>query len=204
MNSRLLRKDRGKKMLPNNNDLIRRVANRFQKTAMAVVLRDVAHHNWGWFSNEDQRMHIQTVDSDARNGPSRIKVWLETKGQRGFNLGEGTLPGADIRKLKSKVDAERGTIEAKWIHFMIQNDWISAVLKGSTITVTAYPKSHNKFHREIDLRLRYPGAYKGPGSWDDLPPQVTFDRENGLLVVGREKNVDDRSHIDLGEFLFVN
>ena len=50
------------------------------RAAMAVILRDVpAGHNWGWFSREDARMHLQTLD---RKHFGLYKIWLERAGRR--------------------------------------------------------------------------------------------------------------------------
>jgi hypothetical protein len=35
----------------------------------------------GWFSREDQRMHLQTVESAARSAPNTAKAWLENRGR---------------------------------------------------------------------------------------------------------------------------
>jgi hypothetical protein len=182
-----------------------KVARKFlEKQAMAVAIRNVAGHNWGWFSREDERMHVQTVEPDALKGPKKAKAWLENRGRRVFEPEVmGGLGGSDWKKVKVRVDAEREVLESLWIHFMIQNDWIKADLKGSVVTVTAYPGSHNSFTRTLDLRRRFPGAYKYAPTWDERPPKIDFDKEHGLLRIGTENNLDHRDHIDLGEFLFV-
>jgi hypothetical protein len=87
---------------------------------------------------------------------------------------------------------------------MIENDWLTADLKGSVIVLTAYPKSHNKYERKIDLKKLYPGAYGGQKSWDETPPLVEFDRGLGLLTVGTQPKLDDRNHIDVSEYLFTD
>lgn len=130
-------------MLPKDvmaEDLTKKVAERYQeKTAMAVVIRNVARHNWGWFSREDPRMHLQTVDEDSLRGPSKIKVWLEFNGKRVFELAEGQISSPDLKKLRDKVETERENIEDRWANFMYQNGWLKYQLNGSTLTLTAYP-----------------------------------------------------------------
>lgn len=186
------------------NPMAHRVAEEFkERNAMAVVLRNVADHNWGWFSREDERMHVQTVDKGSMKGPNKVKFWLEDRGARVCTLAVGNMSGADQKKVQAKVTADREHIEELWIHFMIQNDWLKADLNGSEITLTAYPNSHNRYERTIDLRRLYPGAYKGANNWDDAPPDLDWDREHGMLAVGHQKNLDDRIHIEVGEFLFT-
>ena len=44
--------------------LIQRVADT-HRLGMAKVLRNVANQDWGWFSREDERMHLQTIGAKA-------------------------------------------------------------------------------------------------------------------------------------------
>ena len=187
-----------------NGDTSKRVLARF-KEAMAVVLRNVADHNWGWFSREDQRMHLQTVEDDAREGPKKVRVWLENKGKRTFEGVTGNISGAALKKLKTRVGEDRDQIEDKWIVFMIGNGWLTAKLKGRIVTLTAYPGTHNTFTREIDLSREFPGAYPdNEQSWDRVPVYVDIDREHCALAVGTAKKTDDRNHIHLVDVLFVD
>lgn len=191
--------------LMTTNSITHRVVQKFkEKTAMAVVLRNIADHDWGWFSREDERMHLQTVEEGARSGPKRAKVWLEDDGKRICTLDDGKVSGPDFTKLQAKVKAERKNIESRWINFMIKNGWLKAELDGSVVTLTAYPKSHNKFTRTIDLRDEFPGAYSDRVAkpWDEHPPEITLDDEHAALAVGREPTLDDREHIDLTKWVF--
>lgn len=190
--------------MSNGNDTSKRVLARF-KEAMAVVLRNVADHNWGWFSREDQRMHLQTVDQGAITGPHKVRVWLENKGKRTFELSEGSPSGPKLKKLRTKVGEDRDQIEDKWIVFMIGNGWLKAKLKGRVVTLTAYPGTHNSFTREIDLGQKFPGAYPdNEYSWDKVTVYADIDPEHCALAVGTAKRMDDRNHIYLGDVLFVD
>jgi hypothetical protein len=180
-----------------------KVAERFMREAMAVVLRNVIEHDWGFFSREDQRMHLQTVDEGSREGQKKAKVWLEERGRKICESADGKVTGADLRKLQAKIEAEREHIEVMWISFMLKNDWITAKLKDSDIVLTAYPKSHNRYERVVNLREIFPGAFGGHGGWDQNPPKVEFDKTTGLLAVGTEDRLDDRNHLDVREFLFT-
>jgi hypothetical protein len=182
-----------------------RVASRYiDKTAMAVLIRNVAKHNWGYFSREDERMHLQTVDQDSLEGPKKVKFWLENRGRRTFEIAVGKLDGALSKQLESKVTAQRRYLETRWVQFMLKHDWLTATLKGSIVTLTAYPGTHNAYSRTIDLRRHFRGAYRGPKSWDETPPSVDFDLTNGLLAVGWEENLDEREHIEVSEHLFTD
>lgn len=165
---------------------------------MAVLLRNVAKHNWGWFSREDPRMHLQTVEDGSRNSPNKVKVWLESKGKRTFELAEGRISSQDMKRLKEKVDLEREALEDQWVLFMFQNGWLKFHLEGPTLTIIAYPGSHNSYTRKVDLGKEYPGV-----SWDTSPMYVDLDPTScGLLAVGPQKDMDYRIHIPLSSVLW--
>ena len=166
---------------------------------MAVILRNVAHHNWGWFSREDPRMHLQTVDENSLRGPSKTKVWLEAKGKRTFELAEGTLSGSDLKRLQQQVDAVRAQIETKWAVFMIKNGWLKVDVQGQIIVLKAYPNSRNTFTRTIDLKEEYPGV-----DWLKSKVYADLDETIGMIAVGLEKEKDDRVHIHLDVVLWGN
>lgn len=169
-----------------------KVAERFIKEAMAVVIRGVPPgYNWGWFSRKDQRMHLQVVDDEHSH--LHYKVWLERRGRRIFEP-DGKIPNKILRKLKAKVQSERERIENKWTVFMIQQGWLRAELSGRVVVLTAYPGGHNRFTRRIDLGSYYPGAYPG---WDTVLPKLDLKSSPGLLAVGPEDNPDDRNHVRL-------
>ena len=181
-----------------DTELSKKLARDFQdREAMAKLLHNVAGHDWGWFSREDQRMHLQTVEDGALYGPNKVKVWLETKGKRVFELATGTISSPDLKRLRAKVEAEREDLESRWITFMVKHGWITVELKTPIIVVTAYPNTHNKFIRELDLRKLQPGL----ANWDNYI--VDFDKDNGMLRFGTESNPDHRDSIPLVGYLFV-
>ena len=144
-------------------------------------------------------MHLQTVEDGALYGSKKVKVWLETKGKRVFELATGNLSSPDLKRLKAKVESERENLESRWITFMVKHDWITAELRTPIIVVTAYPNTHNKFTRELDLRNLQPGVK----SWDK-PMIIDFDDGNGMLRFGTEPNPDHRDSIPLVGYLFID
>ena len=175
------------------------------KYAMAVVLRNVIGHNWGWFSLEDQRMHLQTVESGARSGPNEIKVWLESKGKRILEPATKNLAGADYKKLCAKIQADRAVIEDQWATFMLNNQWLTAQLTGHIIKLTAYPGTHNSYTREIDLRKKFPGAYTdNQYSWDQRTVYMNIDPDHCAIAVGVQEKMDARNHIYIPDVLFID
>jgi transcriptional regulator with XRE-family HTH domain len=166
-----------------------------------VMLPNVAKRDWGWFSREDPRMHLQTL-GEFREGKHRVRAWLELKGQRAFVPDKGIkeMTSKEWKEFEAAVREDRKHLEARWVKFMMQNSWISARLSGSTITVVAYPATHNQFARTIDLRRVFPGAYP---YWEENPPVVDLDLKNGMLRVGpQEEDPDKRDHIALESYLW--
>src|SRR5205823_6754388 len=50
---------------------------------MPAILEDVPPgYDWGWYSREDPRMHLQVVDRQHKG--FKYKVWLEARGRRIF------------------------------------------------------------------------------------------------------------------------
>jgi hypothetical protein len=179
------------------------VASKFagmQVNAMAIQLRSVVGHHWGWYSNEEQRMHIQTLDAGAKEGPKAAKIWLESNGKRVFEVSQpGDLSAKDLKVLESRVTAARGVLEDNWAVFMIKHGWVSASVKGRILTVTGYPRSNHPIVRKVDLSEWLPGAYP---HWDAKIPQVDFDRDTGLIQVGTAPKVDGRDSLVLKDLLW--
>ncbi len=116
---------------------------------MAVIIRDKPPtYDWGWFSREDQRMHLQSVDKLHRR--LHYKVWLEERGRRVIEPEPG-IPAKVWKILQAEIVKQRLMIEAFWIALMIKNGWLKAQLKGGVIALTAYPNTPNRFERTIGL-----------------------------------------------------
>jgi len=117
------------------------------KQDMAVIIRNVPPtYNWGWFSREDPRMHVQTVDREPRD--LHYKVWLEKQGRRVFEPEPG-IPAKVLKALEKVVVKERERVDAEWATFMINKGWLRARLAGGIITIIAYPDTPNHFERTI-------------------------------------------------------
>jgi len=181
-----------------------KVVGRFKKQSMAVILRNVVKHDWGFFSEEDERMHLQTAEKGARTGKNKIKIWLETRGKRTIERATENFSGADFKKLAEQITQERKTIEDKWVVLMLKKGWLKAEIKGSVITLTAYPNSHNKYTRRIDLRKELPGAYVTHPSWDTVLVHAALQQDVCALAVGPEKNLDERVHFYLPKIIFTD
>ena len=111
------------------------LARRKGRLIMAVILEDVPPgHDWGWYSREEQRMHLQTVDERHFQ---HYKVWLEKNGKRVFEPAETKLRGKTIKlpkkvleELEDIVAAHRDDIEARWVRLMIDQQWLRLHVTG--------------------------------------------------------------------------
>jgi hypothetical protein len=121
---------------------------------MAEILRDTPPGcDWGWFSRDDQRMHLQTFDK--KHGDSGCKVWLENKGRRVIEPEPG-IPAKVLRVLQAVIHKHRVRIDREWAAFMIKRGWLEAHLAGPTSTLSTYPRSPHRFERTIGLRELIP------------------------------------------------
>src|ERR1700733_3370190 len=98
-------------------------------------------------------MRLQTLNRAHRR--LHYKVWLESKGRRVIEPEPG-IPSKILKSLKSAIHEERERIEAEWASFMIRNDWLKVRLVGSSIVLSAYPKSHNRFERTVAVQYMIP------------------------------------------------
>lgn len=139
---------------------------------MSVVIRNVPPgHNWGWYSREDQRMHLQSVDEQHD-----YKVWLETKGRRVLEP-VGKIPAKVLKRLSEEVAAHRTWIEDRWVRFMLSQGWLDLHVALPEVTLVAYPKAGGKFTRKIDLL-----SWLTPQQLETLRPEIiTLDREMAAL-----------------------
>lgn len=71
------------------------------------ALAGVGGFDWGFYSNEDPRMHVQVLNADAHVD---YKVWLERDGARVFEP-VGKIParvsGYSDRRLRRVLDASK-------------------------------------------------------------------------------------------------
>lgn len=124
---------------------------RKSRPPMSVILHDVPPgFDWGWYSREDPRMHLQVVDEEHK--VLGYKFWLEQNGKRIFEP-EGTISAKILRSLQAVVSSKRRAIDDRWVSFMIRKNWLQCHFAGSQVTLVAYPGTPNSFTRTIDLRL---------------------------------------------------
>jgi hypothetical protein len=171
---------------------------------MAVILRGVPKgYNRGWFSREDPRMHLQTVDSKHHD---LYKVWLEKKGKRVFEPA-AEIPSTVHKRLRAEVTAKRRHVEGRWVNFMIANHWLSLSMKDSLITVTAYPSvPGSRFTRVVDLADYLQGIYNPRSQmWPKepvKPEEVILSPELPAIEIWPQKEESLRYHILLSTILW--
>jgi hypothetical protein len=171
---------------------------------MTVVFRRVPKgYDWRWFSREDPRMHLQTVDSKHFTA---YKVWLERKGKRVFEPA-GDIPATILNQLKAEVSSKRLHVEGRWVNLMIANEWLTWHTRGSLVTLTAYPSiPGSKFSRVIDLADYLQGIYNPESRlWPKdkpRPEDVVLSRELPAIEIWPQKDESLRYHILLPPILW--
>ena len=171
---------------------------------MTVILREVPPgFDWGWFSREDPRMHLQTVDSKNLN---RYKVWLEADGHRAFEP-VGRIPGKTLKVLESEVKKLRRHIEGRWVNLMIENDWLMLRMRGREVTLTVYPGFPGaRFRRTLDIADYFPARYDPASSIKDkspiTPADLVLNEELAAIEVWPQKEESLRHHIFLPPVLW--
>jgi hypothetical protein len=148
-------------------------------TNVPVVIRSIpSGYDWGWYSREDPRMHVQTLD-----GPESYKVWLEEKGKRVFQP-VGKIPRKVLNPLQAKLIDQRQFIEGKWARFMLDQGWLDLHVALPHLTLVAYPQHPGKFTRKIDLRTWFPAEQLGTLR----PDIIKLDREMAALRVWSDRS----------------
>ncbi len=171
---------------------------------MAIILQDVPPGiNWGWFSREDPRMHLQAVDS---KNFGRYKVWLEKDGKRVFEP-VGSISGKILKALAAEVKKLRRHIEGRWVNFMIAQKWLELHLRGTLISVTAYPQvPGSRFTRTVDLVEWLPGIYHPDSKmWAKepvKPEEVVLSKELPAIEIYPQKDESLRHHFFLPTILW--
>jgi hypothetical protein len=118
-------------------------------TAMPVQLPDTPPgFDWGWYSREDPRMHLQTVD--PRSPKEKYKIWLESGGRRVIEP-DTPIKSSVLKAVSAAITKNRQFIEDRWVSFMIRRGWLQAHLKAPQVTLVVYPGTPNSFTRIVDL-----------------------------------------------------
>ena len=163
---------------------------------MAVILRDVPPgYDWGWFSREDPRMHIQVVD--RKHIHLNYKVWLEAPGRRVVEPA-GDIPSKIFKKLRAELDFKQPSIEAEWVSLMIDLGWLRHAVRGTLVTLIAYPNTPNRFERTIDLR-----DYLAPEFAAQIRPQdVGLNSEYAVVELWPHRAEGNRPWIQIPPILW--
>jgi len=169
-----------------------RVAARFLE-AMPKILRGVpGDYDWGFYSNEDPRMHIQTLGKHL----DEHKIWLETKGKRVLEP-ESPIPAKILNAVrKDLTSSKRRKIEAQWTQLMMDKGWLKLEVHGTQAVLTAYPGMPHSFKRTLDLN-----EYGGPGSHATVH-DIKLDRENVSLTLDARKDESEQIYVSLPKVLW--
>src|SRR5262245_2313610 len=162
---------------------------------MPVIVRDVPPgYDWGWYSREDPRMHLQTVDERHRNV---YKVWLEANGKRVFQPA-GSIPPKILKKLQTHLVRWRDSGEAQWVTLMICYGWLRCTVRKPVITLTAYPGFPHRFERSVDLSEEFAPEFVARLS----PSDVRLNDEYAVIEFEPHRPEGQRMWISLPEVLW--
>lgn len=175
--------------------------------ATSVILKDVPPgYDWGWFSREDPRMHLQVVDK--RHYPLGYRVWLEEKGKRIFQA-DGEIPVKILKRLEAEVQKKRQFIEHRWTDLMLKKGWLVQELSGAVIVITAYSDfPGSRFIRAVDLADYLQGIYAPTSQLSPrekkpvLPGEVVLSKELIAIEIWPQKHESERYHIYLPPLLW--
>jgi hypothetical protein len=171
---------------------------------MTVILRAVPKgFDWGWYSREDPRMHLQIVDG---KNPGRYKVWLEKNGGRVFEP-VGKIPAKTLKALEAEVAKLRRYVEGRWTDLMIESDWLKLSMSGRQVTLTAYPAFPGaRFIRTFDIADYFPARYDPSSPIKDKTPikpeDLVLNEELAAIEVWPQKVESLRHHIFLPTILW--
>ena len=169
------------------------------------MLRNVAGHDWGWGSTEDQQMHIQTLDAKFRSKKTTIHIWLECQGERIFELHQddvGKIKPDPLNQVHTAVDQIRGDIEDAWTIFIMSKRWINPVLLPNGIIDLRVYRDHNTFSRFIDLQRDVGLAARA--ITEITQNDIGLNREICALTIFRKQAEDRQIHGYLPKILWLD
>ncbi len=175
-------------------------ANQLERQAlgMAAIVHNVPNGvDWGFYSNEEPRMHLQVV----RPRRADLKAWLEEEGKRVFKP-VGEWPASYRRALSAYLadEGRRGALEREWIGRMMEKDWMRLAYEPPFAVVTAYPGMPHEFTRRIDVR---PEIVSVPVFEALHFGNMKLDSETACLVLRTDRPPARQIHVRLDRFIFV-
>jgi hypothetical protein len=172
------------------------------KIAMPTLLENVVRHDWGFYSREEQRMHLQTLHTKRDDS---IKVFLESRGKRVFELESGSITNKEFKELKEVVDNKRTWLEEQWLDDCLTKGWIVIEkfdYNNQIIYVSLYT-GHNKIVRAVNLKKLFPWSYSEGRFWGVSGGDFFLDQKNMCINVGKEADKKLNKYLNLSDVLFV-
>jgi hypothetical protein len=133
---------------------------------MAVIYNKlIGRRRWGWYAGKPHnlRMHLQPFHiKDRYDSKRNIKVWLEDRGKRIFEIAEGKPSKSDIQRLYTRIQKDRERIEDWWAGSSYLQGMIEMCLQkkpAPVLLLTVYPKTENEFVRKVPLEGFVPSRY---------------------------------------------
>lgn len=164
------------------------------RSATPAVIRNVPPgHKWGWYSREDPRMHLQSVDEQHN-----YKVWLKEKGKKCFTP-VGKIPAKVLKSRQQCLEEKRQLVADNWVRFMLDNGWLALHIALPKLTLVAYPNMPTKFVREIDLT-----SWLTPQQLATLTPNIIeLNREMAALRLWTNRPEEQAYDVRLSRLLWT-
>ena len=180
-----------KKITP---EMLLEAADRLEEAiAMPTVIRNAAKQDWGFYSDEEQRMHLQTLKPLGEP----YKVWLDSKGTRVFQAAT-PVPSKVMKELGVKLKTVERNVEGLWVAYCINLDRIRFRLSAPYVVFTMYPGTHQEFDRRINLV-----DYYGEAAYRLTDDDVRFDTLHAAFAVGDHHDEDNWTLIELSKVMFT-
>ncbi len=164
--------------------------------AMATILDGVAKLDWGFYSREEDRMHLQVV---GPRGSPNYKVFLEREGKRVFEPAKDREPPPIVDKaLRKALARDLHIVEAEWLDRLIKTKKILVKLHPATETATVdvYPGTRDKIHRTIILATHATvDEYDSAEKW-------RLDGDLSALVLNADKDKRKQVYIYLPDVIW--
>jgi len=167
---------------------------RFQKQAMPTIFYRLTEEIcWGFFSDEHQRMHLQTLGKHL----DEYKVWLENKGKRIIEPAN-KVPVKILKAICVEITSKRRKIESEWVRLMLGRGWLKLEVQGTRAILTAYSGMAHSFKRIVDL-----AEYGDPKSYATLH-DIKLDSENAALILDARKDESKQIYLSLPKILWID
>jgi hypothetical protein len=177
------------------------------KISMAKFITNVVSINWGFFKENENRMHLQPVEilnDKIVNKYYNIrlyKIWLEKDGVRAFEKAHDWMNDGVVSQVqKAFTEGIRDHVEFRWAQNLARLNKLKVEINEFGMAVlTVYAGTGDQFTRGLNLAKEYPNCEDmwAPGNWKFNVDTMTLDLE-------LDRFPDNPSQIPVWRYLWVD